>query len=435
MRLLVVDDELHIRKGIIELLKEEESFEISEAGSVTDALSCLRSEQFDAVLCDNYLPDGEGFDILMALSGENAPAFIMMTSFGNRELASKAFEAGAYDYVAKPIRFDELLARLQRLQEKLSLRRRIVESEEAFRNRGELAILGSSSSMQEVQHLIQKSGSSRVPVLLQGETGVGKGVVARLLHSLSDLKEQPFIRVNCAAIPAELLESELFGHKKGAFSGAERDRKGLLATAGRGTLFLDELVEFPLHMQSKLLHVLDERCFRPVGGDKEHPFHARIIAASNSEFEQAVKDGRFREDLYFRLNVMKICIPPLRQRGDDILPLANRLLSQICTEWSRNKPEFTPAQGLWLESQSWPGNVRELRNYLERALLLSSEDELQFPDLQDLVGSDELSLVDACHAFERRYIEHVIQSNNGDKAAAARKLGIGISTLYRKLEE
>ena len=435
MKLLVVDDEPHIRKGIIELLKEEEGFEISEAGSVTDALSYLRSEQFDAVLCDNYLPDGEGFDVLMALSGKDAPAFIMMTSFGNRELASKALKSGAYDYVAKPIRFDELLARLQRLQEKLSLRRRVVESEEGFRNRGALAILGSSPPMQEVQHLIEKSGSSRVPVLLQGETGVGKGVVARLLHSLSDLKEQPFIRVNCAAIPAELMESELFGHKKGAFSGADRDRKGLLATAGKGTLFLDELVELPLSMQSKLLHVLDERCFRPVGDDKEYPFHARIIAASNYDFEQAVKDGRFREDLYFRLNVMKICIPPLRQRGDDIIPLASHLLSQICTEWSRSKPELTMAQSLWLESQSWPGNVRELRNILEHALLMGSEDELLFPDMQDLISSDDLNLADACHAFERRYIEHIIQNCDGDKAAAALRLGIGISTLYRKLEE
>lgn len=435
MKLLVVDDELHIREGIIELLKEEEGFEIGEAGSVTDALSWLRSEQFDAVLCDNYLPDGEGFDVLTALAGKDSPAFIMMTSFGNRELASKAFEAGAYDYVAKPIRFDELLARLQRLQEKLSLRRRVTESEEDFRNRGELAVLGFSAPMQEVQHLIQKSGLGRVPVLLQGETGVGKGVVARLLHSLSDSKEQPFIRINCAAIPAELLESELFGHKKGAFSGAERDRKGLLASAGKGTLFLDELIELPLSMQSKLLHVLDEHCFRPVGDDTEHPFHARVIAASNYDFEQAVKDGRFREDLYFRLNVMKICIPPLRQRGGDIIPLANRLLSQICTEWSRNKPEITPAQSLWLESQPWPGNVRELRNYLERALLLGSEDELQFPDMQDLGGSDELSLVDACHAFERRYIERIIQNSGGDKTAAARKLGVGLSTLYRKLEE
>jgi len=434
MKLLVVEDELHIREGIVELLKEE-AFEISEAGSVTDALSYLQSEQFDAVLCDNYLPDGEGFDLLMALSGKDSPPLIMMTSFGNRELASKAFEAGAYDYVSKPIRFDELLARLQRLQEKLTLRRRVIESEKDFRNRGELAILGSSSPMQEIRRLIEKSGSSRVPVLLQGETGVGKGVVARLLHSLSDSTEQPFIRVNCAAIPTELMESELFGHKKGAFSGAEHDRKGLLATAGKGTLFLDELVELPISMQSKLLHVLDERCFRPVGDNKEYPFHARVIAASNYDFEQAVKDGRFREDLYFRLNVIRICIPPLRQRGDDIVPLANRLLSQICSEWGRNKPELTTAQSLWLESQPWPGNVRELRNYLERALLLGSEDGLQFPDMQDMIGSDGLSLADASHAFERRYIEHIIHSSGGDKVAAARKLGIGLSTLYRKLEE
>lgn len=433
MKLLVVEDEKYIRRSIVDLFGEE-GFEVQEAETVTEALKFLRDETFDAVLCDNFLPDGEGLDVLQTLTHAKDPKFILMTSFGNRALASKALEAGAYDYVTKPIRFDELLARLQRLQERLMLKRRVTESEDELRNRGELAVLGFSAPMLEVQHLIQKSGSGMVPVLLEGETGVGKGVVARLLHSLSDSREQPFVRVNCAAIPADLLESELFGHKKGAFSGAERDRKGLLATAGKGTLFLDELVELPLHMQSKLLHVLDEHQFRPVGDDKEQPFHARVIAASNYNFEQAVKDGRFREDLYFRLNVMKIKIPPLRQREGDIVPLANRLLSQTCTEWSRSKPELTLAQSLWIESQPWIGNVRELRNCLERALLLGSEGELQFPDLQAF-GSGELSLVEACHAFERRYIEHIIQNSGGDKAEAARKMGVGLSTLYRKLEE
>jgi len=433
MKLLVVEDEQYIRQGIVELLKGE-GFETCEAGSVTQALICLNEDQFDAILCDNFLPDGEGFDILKSLEVENSPSLILMTSFGNRELVSKAFAAGAYDYVAKPIRFDELLARLERLQEKLALREKVFEGEKDVRNRGELAVLGASLSMKQVQHMIDKSSAGQVPILLQGETGVGKGVVARLLHSLSDLREQPFVRINCAAIPSELLESELFGHKKGSFSGADRERKGLLAAAGKGTLFMDELIELPLAMQSKLLHVFDERCFRPVGSDTEQSFQARVIAASNVDFEEAVKDGRFREDLYFRLNVMKISIPPLRDRGDDIVPLANRLLSQICLEWSRGVPQLSSEQSLWLESKPWPGNVRELRNVLERALLMGSNGELEFLEMQEVAESSELNLVDACHAFERRYIKRMIQNEAGDKAAASRKLGIGLSTLYRKLE-
>jgi len=432
MKILVVEDEKYIRQGIVEVLQGE-GFEIQEAESVTQAFTQIAEQKFDAVLCDNFLPDGEGLDLLTSVQMSNF-AFILMTSFGNRELASQAFEAGAYDYIAKPIRFDELLARLQRLQEKLVLRHKLKESESVILDQGELAVLGTSPAMLNVQKLIEKSSTSQVPVLLQGETGVGKGVVARLLHSMSALKEQPFIRINCAAIPADLLESELFGHKKGAFSGASQDRKGLLATADKGTLFLDELIELPLSMQSKLLHVLDEKSFRPVGGDKEVPFQARVIAASNMDFEQAVQAGTFREDLYFRLNVMKIRIPPLRERGDDILPLANRLLAQTCKEWSRNTPEITPEQALWLEGQAWQGNVRELRNVLERGLLLGSDETLHFEALQELEAPEDLDLADACHAFEKRYIESVIGKFHGDKAAAAEQLGIGLSTLYRKLE-
>ena len=432
MKILVVEDEKYIRQGIIEVLLGE-GFEVNEAESVTQAFTQISEQKFDAILCDNFLPDGEGLDLLKSIQTSEL-AFILMTSFGNRELASQAFEAGAYDYIAKPIRFDELLARLQRLQEKLVLRHKLIESEAPLLHQGKLAILGTSPAMLSVQKLIEKSSVSRVPILLQGETGVGKGVVARLLHSMSALKEQPFIRINCAAIPADLLESELFGHKKGAFSGADRDRKGLLATADKGTLFLDELIELPLSMQSKLLHVLDEKSFRPVGGNKEMPFQARVIAASNIDFEQAVQAGTFREDLYFRLNVMKIRIPPLRERSDDILPLANRLLTQICQEWSRNTPEITLEQAIWLEEQSWQGNVRELRNVLERALLLGNNNMLHFETSNVLETSEDLDLNEACHVFEKRYIERVIEKFHGDKAAAAEQLGIGLSTLYRKLE-
>lgn len=432
MRLLVVEDEPYIRQGIVEVLREE-GFDTVEAASVTAALAGIKSHAVDAILCDNFLPDGEGLDVLKSIQGTGI-ALILMTSFGNRELASRALLAGAYDYVTKPIRFDELLARLHRLQEKLTLRIKVKESEQVLQNQGELAVLGSSENMQAVQHLIQKSSSSQVPVLLQGETGVGKGVVARLLHSLSNRSAQPFVRINCASIPTELLESELFGHKKGSFSSADRDRKGLLATAGKGTLFMDELIELPLAMQSKLLHVFDEGCFRAVGDDKEQLFQARVIAASNVDFKQAIEEGRFREDLYFRLNVMEICIPPLRERGGDIIPLTARLLEQICQEWSRPTPELTSEQASWLEAQMWKGNVRELRNALERALLLGSDGGLLFSDMTDVSSLESLNLAEASRIFEKRHIERVINNCAGDKAQAADQLDIGLSTLYRKLE-
>jgi len=434
MRILVVEDEKHIRQGIVQML-ESEGFEVCEAESVTSALSMVHSDACDVVLCDHHLPDGESFDVLHGLPEKNPPPLIMMTAFGNRDLASQAFAEGAYDYVSKPIRFDELIARLQRLEEKLVLRQRVHESDEDARNRGELAILGKSACMKEVQTLIQTSASAHVSVLLQGETGVGKGVVARLIHSLSESKKQPFVRVNCAAIPTELMESELFGHAKGAFSGAEKERKGLLASAGKGTLFLDELVELPLAMQSKLLHVLDEHCFRPVGSDKEVSFHARVIAASNIDFAKAVKDGRFREDLYFRLNIMPITIPPLRQRMDDIVSLTNRLLNQICDAWGRNPIDLSSEQVAWLESQPWKGNVRELRNVLERAVLLGDESTLKLPDMEQGFVSESLSLSDACRSFEKRYIEQALHQSKGDKAKAAQILGIALSSLYRKIDE
>ncbi len=433
MRILVVEDEKHIRQGIIQML-ESEGFEVCEAESVTSALSSIHDEICDVILCDHHLPDGESFDVLCGLPEKNPPPLIMMTAFGNRDLASRAFAAGAYDYVAKPIRFDELIVRLQRLEEKQILRQRVYESDKDVRDSGELAILGKSASMEKIQGSIQTSASANVPVLLQGETGVGKGVVARLIHSLSKFREQPFVRVNCAAIPKDLIESELFGHVKGAFSGAEHERKGLFASAGKGTLFLDELVDLPLVMQSKLLHVLDEHCFRPVGSDKEVVFQGRVIAASNIDFEQAVKDGRFREDLYFRLNIMQITIPPLRQRMDDLIPLTQRLLRQICDGWGRNQVELDHEQIIWLESQPWRGNVRELRNVLERAVLLGSDNALKLPDMEPPFVSEALSLSDACKSFEQRYIQHVLHQNKGDKAMAAKQLGIAVSSLYRKIE-
>ncbi len=435
MKILIVEDELHIRQGVMEVLSEE-GYGVLEAVSLQTAYDQLEDKSIDAILSDIRLPDGDGFDLLRTLKAQNNPVpCILMTAFGNRDLASQALMEGAYDYVAKPLRFDELMARLERLEEKLSMRCQIQQAESDIRARGKLAILGDSSPMREVRSLIEKAATFPSPVMIEGETGVGKGLVARLLHSTSHYHNQPFVRLNCAAIPRDLMESELFGHKRGAFSGANRDREGLLATADKGTLFLDEIGELPTVMQTKLLHVLDEHRFRPVGSTKEQNFRARVIAASNHDFKKMVMEGIFRQDLYYRLDVLNIHIPPLRKRHEDIIPLSIRLLKQLCEEMAQPCPELSQEQRLWLQSQEWPGNVRELCNTLEKSLLLSAGRNFTLPFQQALPTGSTLTLDSVTKNFERSLIQQTITSCHGDKTEAARRLDIGVSTLYRKLED
>ncbi|MDX8409582.1 MAG: sigma 54-interacting transcriptional regulator, partial [Mariprofundales bacterium] len=275
MKLLIVEDEAVIRRAIAARM-EEEGMEVQQAAGVSSALEVIRGGGVDALLCDVHLPDGDGFDLLRALKGmADPPPCILMTAFGNRDIASRALQEGALDYVAKPLRFDELLARLQRLEEELRLKQRLHEMCSSNMAQGELAMLGSSSQMEQVRRFVRQVATGHSTVLLEGETGVGKGVIARLLHNLSAGAERPFVRVNCAAIPEALIESELFGHKRWAFTGAEQDKPGLLMEAEGGTLFLDEIGDLPLQLQAKLLHVLDERHFRQLGAVKEQPFSSR----------------------------------------------------------------------------------------------------------------------------------------------------------------
>jgi len=431
MKILVVEDEKHIRQGIVQML-ECESFEVDEAESVTTALGCIHDNNCDVILCDHNLPDGDSLDLLRALP--QVKPLIVMTAFGDRDLASRVFSAGAYDYVSKPLRFDELFARLHRLEETWTLKQQFQNNQKHNQAYAKFATLGQAAVMKGVQQLIQTASSAPVPVLLQGETGVGKGVVARLIHSMSEAAKQPFIRVNCAAIPQELMESEFFGHVKGAFSGANRERKGLLGSAEKGCLFLDELIELPLMMQSKLLHVLDEHQFRAVGSDKELKFQGRIIAASNVNFEQAITDGRLREDLFFRINTMQITIPPLRERTVDIVPLAHHLLGEITEAWGMPKACLSDIQGQWLESQAWAGNVRQLRNTLERAVLMGGCPQLCFSEMSSPHVVKKQSLHQACSDFEQAYIQQIIKANDGDKVKASHDLAISLSSLYRKME-
>lgn len=435
MNILVVEDERHIRQGIVEVLSEE-GYAVSEADSLQGAFDQLADENIDAILSDIRLPDGDGFDILRALKAQNNPVpCILMTAFGNRDLAEQALKNGAYDYISKPIRFDELLARLMRLNEKLDLERQINTLSAAIRGGTELSSLGNSQAMQHVRHLAEKAAAVHSPLLIEGETGVGKGRLVKRIHASGVNASEPLVRLNCSAIPAELMESELFGHKKGAFSGADRDREGLLAAAGKGTLFLDEIGELPLPMQAKLLHVLDDRQFRRVGDTREQTFEARVVAATNRNLKDEIQHKHFREDLYFRLDVLRIRIPPLRERQEDIVPLAIHLLKELGNETTALTKPLDTAQCLWLQEQPWPGNVRELRNILERSLLLAHDGKMRIPPGQTEAEVESTNMAEAVTRFEHHLILQTIEHCQGNKEDAAKELGIGLSTLYRKLEQ
>jgi len=434
MKILIVEDEQHIRQGIIEILVEE-NYEMWEADSLQAAYDQLADGNVDVILSDIRLPDGDGFDLLQNLKDHNNPVpCILMTAFGNRDIAGQALKNGAYDYISKPIRFDELLARLMRLKEKFDLERRLENMTSALRDEGKLASMGNSPAMRHVRYLAEKAATARSPVLIQGERGVGKRRLASLIHMGNKHATEPFVQFNCAAISRELMERELFGYKRGAFSDANQDHKGLLAEADKGTLFLNEINELPQVMQASLLHVLDNGYFRPLGDTKKYPFRARVMTASNKDLKDETRQGHFREDLFFCLDVLHIHIPPLREHREDIAPLAISLLEKLTRNKAIRVVPLNAQQCLWLESHHWPGNVRELKNMLERALLLASNGELNIPPQENLMGKKELRLAEATAHFERSLILQTIEACHGIKEEASQRLGIGLSTLYRKLE-
>jgi len=435
MKILIVEDERHIRQGIVEILAEE-GYDMLEADSLKAAGDQLAGRNVDAVLSDIRLPDGDGFDLLQILKTENnSLPCILMTAFGNRELAEQALKDGAYDYISKPIRFDELLARLMRLEEKLELERRLENMTSILRDEGELASMGNSPAMRHVRRLATKAATIRSPVLIQGERGVGKRRLTGLIHMADEHGDKPFVQFNCSSTPVEMMESELFGYKRGAFPGADRDHKGLLSTAGKGTLFLDEISELPLVIQARLLHVLDNGHFQPLGDTQQYPFQARIITTTNKDLRAETRQGRFREDLYFCLDVLHIHIPPLRERRDDIALLATSLLEKLTVDKAIQAEPLDAQQFLWLQAQDWPGNVRELSNTLERALLLADNGKLNIPPRETRRDGEKIRLAEATVNFERSLILQTIEVFKGDKDKAAGRLGISLSTLYRKLEE
>ncbi len=425
MLILIIEDERRIREGIAQMLAAD-GYDVLEAENMGQGLGMIEREAPSVVLSDINLPDGDGFAALRYCQhqGIDIP-FIFMTAFGNRDVAMQAIEAGAYDYVSKPLRFDELFARLKRLDELQNLKGQVTRKSERKLAESRLAVLGESLPMQRIQNLAARAAGSDAPLLITGETGVGKGLLAKLVHASGHRSSSSFVSINCASIPENLLESELFGYRKGAFTGADKHKKGLFEEAGAGTLFLDEIGEMPMQLQAKLLHVLDDGVFRPLGSTRDLHFKGRVIAATNVELAEMIENRCFRQDLFYRLSVLSIEVPPLRSRPDDLLPLAEKIYRELATEMGRHVEQMPLNMVEQVQQRMWQGNVRELKNYLERSLIFGDE-----PADSDM----DITLAEAIRRFERSWVERVIDDCGGDKVLAASRLDVGLSTLYRKLE-
>jgi DNA-binding NtrC family response regulator len=445
LNILVVDDELAIRQMLTSAVIRA-GYSAEQAGSVAEAAALLKSGDFDVALCDIKMPDGSGLDLVRDSRDWGIDTvFIMVTAFASFETAVEALRIGAADYITKPVRNDEVLARLANI----ATLRKLTDENRALRK----AMLDyapklcrlSSPAMLEVERLVSKVATVDSTVLMTGESGTGKGVIARSIHDQSKRHGGPFVPLNCSAIPEQLLESEIFGHTKGAFTGADRSRKGLFLQANDGTLFLDEIGELPLAMQAKLLNVIEEKQVRPVGSEQTRRVNTRIIAATNSNLAEKVAQGRFREDLYFRLSMFEIRIPPLRERPADLRTLIQFLVHTRTRETDAERiGAIDSLAEEMLLAYRWPGNVRELENVMSRACLLAEGERITVADLPSEIAGGQAAPVapggegplrERLRRLEAGIIQRAIDAAAGDRRLAAQQLGIGLSTLYRKIEE
>ncbi len=445
--ILVIDDEESIRH-MLSLLLGAEDWQVDTAGDGQEGLKRVLGHDYDLVLCDVRMPELDGLEFLAELDDRDIDTtVIVMSAFGSRELAVKALKAGAYDYIDKPFEKDEILLTVVKAIERLRLQR----ENEALRrqvddNRGLGRLIGQSKPMQEVFALIKKVSRFKSTVLVSGESGTGKELAAKAIHELSDRADEPFVAVNCGAIPADLLESELFGHVEGAFTDASADKEGLFMAADGGTLFLDEIAELPAELQVKLLRVLQEGEVRRVGESTPKPVDARIIAATLYDLEERVEDGKFREDLYYRLHVIGIDLPPLRERPADIPLLVDHFIAE------QNQRLDTGVQGLTSDAMDtlldyhWPGNVRELQNCIERGVVLSSDSHIGVDDLpmsiregdaplEQLMAGDELSIKKLTARLEKMLITRALTKTEGNRTHAADMLDISHRALLYKIKD
>ena len=446
-RVLVVDDEENIRLVLRTLLKKNGyEVEVAENGDV----ALLKVDSFgpDVIITDVRMPKMNGLDLLATLKAKQNPAtVIVMSAFGNVDLALEAMKAGAYDYVSKPFRPDEIVLALRKAEERETLKKENRALKEQLRDASQFeAIIAKSQQMTDIFRTITKIADYKTTVLVLGESGVGKELIARAIHNRSSRKGAPFVAVNCGAIPENLLESELFGHKKGAFTDATADRRGLFEEASTGTLFLDEIGELPLNLQVKLLRVLQEETIRKLGDVKDVKVDTRIICATHRDLTEEVKQGRFREDLFYRINVLPIFIPPLRARREDIGILIDHFLARNNTRLGTEITGLTPESRKLLLEYAWPGNVRELENTIERAMVLCEGLVLGIEDLPDRIraaldpvqmqlATGELSIKKTVAAIEEILIRRALQKTKGNRTRAAELLEISHRALLYKIKD
>jgi two-component system response regulator HydG len=445
-RILIVDDD----RGMCEVLATgltRRGFQVTVCTSPVEAIEVVRSAAPSAVVTDQNMPEMTGLELCERLSNEHPDLpVVVMTALGRLETAIAAIRQGAYDFVTKPFDVDTLALMLSRAVRHRELAEEVSQLRRALADASHLGdLVGRSPAMQRVYEVVSQVAHSDASVLITGESGTGKELVARALHDLSRRKSGPFVPINCAALPEALLESELFGHVRGAFTSAVEDKAGLLVRARGGTLFLDEIGEMPLGLQPKLLRALQERRVRPVGANEEVAVDTRIVAATNLDLESALEDKRFREDLYFRINVIPIELPPLRARGADILLLAQHFLERSAKRQGHSVVGISSEAAERLLSYSWPGNVRELGNCIEGAVALARYEQIRVDDLPEkirsyrsnhlLLASEAPSDLVPLEEVKRRYILRVLEATGGNRTQAAQILGLDRKTLYHKLEK
>ncbi|HVK73861.1 MAG TPA: sigma-54 dependent transcriptional regulator [Kofleriaceae bacterium] len=445
-KVLVVDDEPDEALLVRDLLLRRGYDALTADGGQT-ALDTLARDELDVIVTDVRMAGLSGIELCDRVkTGHPDVPVIVVTGQADVDTAVSALRAGAYDFVTKPLSSETVAAAVGRAVEHRALRgelRRLRRALDATKPID--GIIGDSPAIRGVGEMIARIADNDATVLITGESGTGKELVARAIHQLGPRKDEPFVAINCGAVPANLLESELFGHVKGAFTDARRDRPGLFVQAGSGTILLDEIGEMPLDMQVKLLRVLQARVVRPVGGDDEVAFHARVVCATNRDLETEVEEGRFRQDLYYRVNVVAIDVPPLRSRAGDVLLLAQHFLRRIAERTGKPVSGISPEAARKLLDYDWPGNVRELENCMERAVALTRLSDITVDDLPErirdhqtarlvIAGDDPTELV-TLSEMERRYVRRVLAACSGNKTQAAKVLGIDRRSLYRRLEE
>jgi two-component system response regulator HydG len=444
-RVLVVDDDRSMC-DLVEAALQKADFETVARTSAAEALAVLDGDDVDVVVTDLNMKGMNGLELCERIMANlrDTPV-IVITAFGSLETAVAAIRVGAYDFITKPLEVTALTLAVERATQHRALRgevtrlRRVVADAQRFAE-----IVGASPAMTKVYGLMERVAETDASVLITGESGTGKELVARALHDRSRRKEGPFVAINCAAMPETLLESELFGHARGAFTDAKAARAGLFVQANGGTLFLDEVGEMPLSLQPKLLRALQERRVRPVGGDTEVSFDARLISATNRDLESLVEERRFREDLFYRLNVIHLPLPPLRERGNDVLLLAQSFVEHYAGLFGKHVQGLSPQAAEKLLGYSWPGNVRELQNAVERAVALTRHAEVAVEDLPErlqtyrrshvVIASDDPAELVSLAEVERRYILRALEALGGSRTLTAQKLGLDRKTLYRKLK-